>query len=201
MMELSLRVVRRIRWFSPLKCSSPSLRLLGFLVVMVLPLVWSPVLTLYAAPSMEQRVLPLLQGFEWRDHPADFTDLGEGVDQVLMAVAANPQWHGVIRFRALAALRYFPNPTVARFLETLIGQDSSPGLVRRGLNAYAQAFGNKEPSRVADLAEPLLVHGNSSVRMQAAQILQTLPRNTVSVGVRQALDAGVALAQPEGVVR
>ena len=201
MLELSLRTLRRIRWFSPLKCSVSSLRPFGFLVAMFLALAWFPVSMLYAAPSMEQRVLPLLHGFEWRDRPADFTDLGEGVDQVLMAIAANPQWHGVIRFRALAALRYFPNPTVARFLETLIGQDSSPGLVRRGLHAYAQAFGNKEPSKVADFAEPLLAHGNSSVRMQAAQILQALPRNTVSVRVQQALDAGVALAQPEGVVR
>ncbi|MBF0603086.1 MAG: hypothetical protein HQL07_05265 [Nitrospirae bacterium] len=170
-------------------------------MVVFLVLVLSPVLTLSAAPAMEQRVLPLLQGFEWHDHPADFLDLGEGVDRALMDIAANPQWHGVIRFRALAALRYFPNPTVGHFLENLIGEDSSPGLVRRGLSAYAQAFGQQEPSRVASLAEPLLVHGNPSVRMQAAQILQDLPRNTVSIRVQQALDSGANLAQPEGTVR
>jgi|GEM_PF-158243 len=170
---------------------------LGVLVAVLL--VWLPMSSLRASPAVGppvvNQVVALLQGFEWHDDPAKFALLGEGTDRILMDIAANPQWHGVIRFRALAALRYYPNPQVALFLENLIGQNPSPDLVRRGLDAYAHAFGKNQPGKVAHLAEPLLEHDNPNVRMRAAQTLQNLPSGAVSLRVRQALDANAMANQ------
>ncbi len=158
---------------------------------MAVALVIPGMTTLHAAtttplPSAD-RVVYLLQGFEWHERPSDLALLGEGVDRVLMEIVANPQWHGVIRFRALSSLRYYPNPEVARFLEDMIARDPDPDLLRRGLAAYAHAFGKNQPSKVAHLAEPLLTHENPHVRIQAANTLRTLPDDTLSPGVRQAL--------------
>ena len=161
-------------------------------MAMVLALIVSGTATLHAAAATPSppvdRVLSLLQGFEWRDRPSDLALLGEGVDQVLMEIVANPQWHGVIRFRALASLRFYPTPQVARFLEEMIAQEPAPDLLRRGLAAYVHAFGKNQPSKVAHLAELLLAHEDRHVRIQAANTLRTLPEETLSPGVRQALD-------------
>ncbi|MBF0424019.1 MAG: hypothetical protein HQL73_13620 [Magnetococcales bacterium] len=143
-----------------------------------------------AAPALD-RVMSLLQGYEWRDRSEGFLALGEDTDQVLMDIAANPQWHAVIRFRALGALRYFPNDKVARFLESFIAQDLTSDYLRRSLDAFAAAFGQDQPARVAQLAEPLLQHQDPQIRVRAAQTLEKLPRGVLSLHVQQALDAKI----------
>lgn len=136
------------------------------------------------------RVLQLLQGYEWRDNASGFLALGEGVDLVLMGIADDPRWHNVIRFRALAALRHYPDPRVARYLENFVGQRPSPDMLRRAVAVYAQAFGQSHPQQVAVMAEALLEHDDPHTRIQAARALRGLPRDAVSLQLRHKLDSG-----------
>ncbi|MBF0109463.1 MAG: hypothetical protein HQL76_09825 [Magnetococcales bacterium] len=160
----------------------------GMVVPLILTLAFSVVFPVAAEMATSDRILPLLQGFEWNDRPDRFVAVGEGADRVLMEIASDPRWHGVLRFRALAVLRFFPNAAVASFLETLIGQNPSPELLRRGLAAYTQAFGKSDPDRVAQLAAPLLRHDNGQIRSQAAATLKELPWDALSPSTRLALE-------------
>ncbi|MBF0416318.1 MAG: hypothetical protein HQL79_11185 [Magnetococcales bacterium] len=173
-----------------LKSSLPrNTRFRGVVVILLLLQCISVSATLAASPTMSQ-VMPLLQGYEWRDRPDAFLNLGEGTDQVLMDIAANADGYAVIRFRALAALRYFANPQVALFLENRIAREDAADMLRRELEAYVFAFGNDQPARVAQTTEPLLDHPDAQIRMRAAVTLQKLPRSAVSQRVQQLLDSG-----------
>lgn len=102
-------------------------------------------------------VMPLLEGYEWRLEPEPFVCMGEGVDVALRAIAADSNLANYYRMRAISALSLFSNPETASFLEQVIADDGShPSRVQQALYAYSDAFAQKLPERVTEVARNAL---------------------------------------------
>jgi Flp pilus assembly protein TadD/nitrate/TMAO reductase-like tetraheme cytochrome c subunit len=112
--------------------------------------------------------------------------LGKPVGQDLLAVAVSPQIPDIARATATALLPAYLDPTVGVVLPRLLS-DKSP-LVRRAALATVEAAPPQDRLRFAGnlLTDPVL-----AVRIEAARVLSTLPRDSLTLSQQQALDKGV----------
>ncbi len=127
-----------------------------------------------ARPPERAKVERLLSGYEPRPIGPELRRLGDGVDEVLIAIARDPKTRPVRRARALAALGQVP---------TLAGRDACRGVIRDesraasgpevlDVAACARTLGAFGPQLQMDLA-PLLAHPAPDVRAAAAEGLAT----------------------------
>lgn len=117
-------------------------------------------------PTTRDRVLELLQGYEFEPGQSEWDEIGPEAAPVLMDIASDSQQVKILRARALLALKFFPVAKVRAFMVELIsmeGQDEM--LVRKGLYALASAFGKNSLDDIA----PFLGHENPDVREAAAR--------------------------------
>ncbi|MBF0240146.1 MAG: hypothetical protein HQM12_20785, partial [SAR324 cluster bacterium] len=129
---------------------------------------------LWAAPNRED-VKKLLEGYEWQIDPVQFGELGADTDLVLMEIITDPApMLNYYRFRALEALRLFPNDRVATFLEKYLGNESDTSRVYRAFDSYTRNFSKSRPQTVQKIAEKLLVNSKPDLRIAAVEALKKI---------------------------
>lgn len=141
------------------------LRALG----LVLALTVAAPITAGAKPTREA-VESRLRAHEVAASAADWRALGDGVDAVLVAVAADARADLLMRARALSALGFFPTPRARRHLESVIDANGRAAdrdarlLVRKAAMALGWMGGPTAPARIG----PLLENDDAEVRLDAA---------------------------------
>ncbi len=141
-------------------------------LLIICALCWNCTGTAIAAPEKSE-VMKLLEGRHWKLDTVAFQTLGDGTDSVLIKIAGDTAIINYLRFRALEALSLFPSQKTAVFLEQTAGK-SFAALARRGFEALKNGFSKTEPERVKKLAERLLLHRNTQIRISAARALRSL---------------------------
>jgi hypothetical protein len=117
-------------------------------------------------PSTRDRVLELLKGYEFEPGQSDWDEIGPEAASALMDIASDTDQIKIVRARALAALRFFPQTKVRTFIVDLLSMDEQDEmLLRKGLYALASGFGKDSLDDIA----LFLGHANADVREAAAR--------------------------------
>ena len=141
-------------------------------LLIICALCWNWTGTAIAAPEKSE-VMKLLEGRHWKIDAVAFQSLGDDTDSVLIKIAEDTAIINYLRFRALEALSLFPSEKTGVFLEQTADK-SFAALARRGFEALKNGFSKTEPERVKKLAERLLLHRNTQVRISAARAVRSL---------------------------
>jgi hypothetical protein len=141
-------------------------------LLFICALYWNLTGIAVAAPEKTE-IIKLLEGRHWKLDAEAFKSLGDDTDSVLIEIAGDTELINYLRFRALEALVLFPTEKTAVFLE-LVADKSFVALARRGFEALKNGFSKTEPDRVKKLAERLLQHRNTQVRISAARAVRSL---------------------------
>ena len=141
-------------------------------LLIICALCWNWTGTAIAAPEKSE-VMKLLEGRHWKLDTVAFQSLGDDTDSVLIKIAGDTAIINYLRFRALEALSLFPSEKTGAFLEQTADK-SFAALARRGFEALKNGFSKTEPERVKKLAERLLLHRNTQIRISAARALRSL---------------------------
>lgn len=126
----------------------------------------------------QNRIRPLLEGREWVLEPERFQQVKGEVDLELIKIVEEANSPNYYHFRALAALRLYPNEGVAQFLENYLTENKSPSHLRRALASFVHAFGTTEPERVEKAAAGFLKHADPQMRIAAARALKQVNLST-----------------------
>ena len=141
-------------------------------LLIICALCWNWTGTAIAAPEKSE-VMKLLEGRHWKLDTVAFQSLGDDTDSVLIKIAGDTATINYLRFRALEALSLFPSEKTGVFLEQTADK-SFAALARRGFEALKNGFSKTEPERVKKLAERLLLHRNTQIRISAARAVRSL---------------------------
>ena len=141
-------------------------------LLIICALCWNCTGTAIAAPEKSE-VMKLLEGRHWKIDAVAFQSLGDDTDSVLIKIAEDTAIINYLRFRALEALSLFPSEKTGVFLEQTADK-SFAALARRGFEALKNGFSKTEPERVKKLAERLLLHRNTQIRISAARAVRSL---------------------------
>ena len=128
------------------------------------------------ANEQTQNIHTWLSGYEWSVKESDITKLGKNAHEVLMQIANDQSLMNIYHVRALQTLAFFKNARVADFLQNYIQSNVSHAHQRHALQAFATAFAQQYPDRLAMLASQVLQQQNVHSQMMASQILQQLPQ-------------------------
>ncbi|MBF0288694.1 MAG: HEAT repeat domain-containing protein [SAR324 cluster bacterium] len=127
----------------------------------------------------QERVRALLEGYEWKLEAKRFQQLPENTDLELMAIIKDSKSQpAYYQFRALTALRLYPNTRVAHFFEQYLKQNEPPTRLRRALESYGIAFSSNFPEQVERISGNFLKHPDAHLRIAAARILKKMNRQT-----------------------
>lgn len=138
--------------------------------------------SVWAKPD-QQRVISLLEGYEWSLRTDLVERLGVDADLTLMEIAQDKQNQpNYRRFRALIALSLYNSDRVADFFEQYIDEQSNVHQKRRAFLAYSNGFYKQNPDRVSSKAAELIQHKNVFVRIEAARTLSKLSETQRTTG-------------------
>jgi len=124
-------------------------------------------------PSQTQnRVLRLLNGYEWQLDEKAFRLLPDNCWEDLLLISTDKSFSKVIRSRASAALTLFPNDKTWLYLMSRIADDNPLIVKRRTAEQICKAFMANRTQAVEKLMIPLLRDDDSQLQGIAARCLQ-----------------------------
>lgn len=154
------------------------------LATMVAVLYVLPVQPSAAEQVTRTQVEGLLSGYEYMPTPRDLNQLGHGVAERLMEIAADPRASNLHRMRSLKLLAHYADQaTVQAFLDQFLDKRDQPLSYRR---AALISLGSVPEGKSVDRIAPFLHSHDIQVRSGAAQALAKTKDRRAVVLLKQA---------------
>ncbi|MBV1877915.1 MAG: hypothetical protein KUG79_09765 [Pseudomonadales bacterium] len=110
-----------------------------------------------ASHVARQRVLELLQGYEWHLSDYQFETMPPNTYEILMDIVADENLLAFVRRRALLALSHYANETVWLFFIQWMAKDDNLIKPQRVIETMCATFAASKPAQLGQLLLPDLV--------------------------------------------
>lgn len=131
-----------------------------------------PALAWAAEDTRRDRIMHLLQGYEWHIDAPAFDRLGDDAFEALIDIAEDPDVAGVFRERAFAALGLYPNRIVRDYLFAQLEAPETTVRRRRTVEVLCAAFGDSRLGEIEESLLPYLEARDAHLRTKVAKCLE-----------------------------